>query len=231
MDIMSLYYHFTFANGKDETFELHVDSKQFELINTPLKLPAWTTLTFHQCPHCPLDPDTTPHCPLAVNLANVVLRLSTYSPTEQVELEVTMPERTYFHRTTLQTAVGSLMGLIMPASGCPHTAVFKPMARFHVPLANSEETIFRSASTYLMAQYFLHKEGKSVDLELRGLADIYEHTHTVNTSIAERFLAAKEVDSSIDAVVQLDLYAMTFLGIPEEPLDDIRPLFHAYLES
>lgn len=231
MEIISLYYRIKFKNGTDELFELHLEKEKFELINKPVNLPAWTALTFHQCPHCPLDPETSPHCPLTVNLANVVLRLSKHSPTENVDLEVKMPERTFFHSTTIQSAVGSLMGLVMAVSGCPHTAFFKPMARFHVPLASSDETIFRSASMYLMAQYFLHKEGKDVDLELQGLADIYENIHTVNATIAERFLAAKEKDSSIDAVVQLDLYAMTFLGIPEEPLEDIRPLFHAYFEK
>jgi hypothetical protein len=28
--------------------------------------------------------------------------------------------------------------------------------------------------------------------------------------------------------VQLDIYAMTFLGIPEEPLEEIRHLFNSF---
>jgi hypothetical protein len=82
-----------------------------------------------------------------------------------------------------------------------------------------------------MAQYFLSKEGKEPDLDLKGLAEIYENIHTVNTAIAERLLAASHKDSSVDAVVQLDVYAMTFLGIPEEPLEEIRPLFSSYFEK
>jgi hypothetical protein len=159
---------------------------------------------------------------------NIVKRFNKFLPYEEVHLEVAMADRTISQDTKIEAAVGSLMGLVMAASGCPHTAYFKPMARFHIPLASSEETIFRSASTYLMAQYFLHKEGKEIDIELKGLEEIYENIHMVNTTLAQRFVAAREKDSSIDAVVQLDLYAMTFLGIPEEPLDDIRPLFHAF---
>ena len=43
------------------------------------------------------------------------------------------------------------------------------MARFHLPLASSAETIYRSVSMYFMAQYFLAKEGKEPDLELEGI--------------------------------------------------------------
>lgn len=231
MDIVSLYYHFKFKDDTEEVFELHIDKQKFELMNRPANLPSWTVLSFHQCSHCPLDPEKSPHCPLAANMVNIVKRFDKFLPYEKVHLDVTTEERTISQDTTIQAAVGSLMGLVMASSGCPHTAYFKPMARFHLPLASPEETIFRSASMYLMAQYFLNKEGKEVDIELKGLAEIYENIHTVNATIAERFLAAKEKDSSIDAVVQLDIYAMTFLGIPEEPLEDIRPLFHAFFEK
>ena len=55
--------------------------------------------------------------------------------------------------------------------------------------------------------------------------------HTVNTYIAERLLAASKTDSSIDDVVKLDIYAMTLLGILDEPLEEIRHLFEAYLKD
>jgi hypothetical protein len=188
-------------------------------------------LTFQQCSHCPLDPNQHPYCPLAANLVNIVTRFSTFLPYEEVHLDVISEDRVTSQDTTIQAAVGSLMGLVMATSGCPHTVYFKPMARFHVPLASTEETIYRSVSMYLMAQYFLHKEGKAIDLNLEGLAQIYENSHIVNTTIAERFLAASKKDSSIDAVVQLDIYAMTFLGIPEESLEDLRPLFRPFFRE
>jgi hypothetical protein len=33
----------------------------------------------------------------------------------------------------------------------------KPMARFHLPLASEEETIYRATTMYLLAQYFLRE--------------------------------------------------------------------------
>ena len=83
---------------------------------------------------------------------------------------------------------------------------------------------------FFMAQYFLHKDGHPMDCDLNGLTQIYENIHTVNATLAERFLAASKRDSSIDALVQLDIYAMTFLGILDEPLEELRPLFHAFLQ-
>jgi hypothetical protein len=152
-------------------------------------------------------------------------------PYEKAHLQVKLADRTISQDTTIQSAVGSLTGVIMAVSGCPHTAYFRPMARFHVPLASAEETIYRSVSMYLMAQYFLHKDGVPIDCELDGLTRIYENIHTVNASLAERFLAASKRDSSIDAVVQLDIYAMTFLGILDEPLEELRPLFTAFFRE
>lgn len=232
MAITSVYYCFKLSEDSDEIFQLQIDTERLTLVNNlPETLPFWTKLTFHQCPHCPLTPEAHPFCPLAANLVNIIKRFSIFLPYQEVHLDVITDERMISQETTIQAAVGSLMGLVMALSGCPYTAYFRPMARFHLPLANTTETLYRSISMYLMAQYFLHQARQEIDLDLKGLSQIYEQIHQVNTSIAERFLEASEKDSSIDAVVQLDLYAMTFLGIPEDSLDEIRPLFHAFFSK
>lgn len=240
MDTVSFTYTFTFPDGEKEEFFLEIDPKKFELVgNIPDSLPSWTKLTYHQCPHCPLDVSTHPYCPLAANQVSIVKRLSSFLPYQKVHLDVKTGERTISQDSTIQAAVGSLMGLIMPISGCPYTAYFKPMARFHLPLAGSAETIYRSTSMYIMAQFFLHEQNRQlmqdfaddVDFAMSGLARIYENIHTVNTALAERFLAASKKDSSVDAIVQLDIYAMTFLGILDEPLEELRPLFSAYFNE
>jgi hypothetical protein len=232
MATFSIHYGFTFEDNSEERFHLQMDSQCCELVdNLPGTLPSWTQLTFQQCPHCPLQPEIHPHCPLAANLAGIITKFSRFLPYEKTYLTVVTEERQISEETTIQAAVGSLMGIVSATSGCPYMAYFKPMARFHLPLASTEETIFRSVSMYLMAQYFLHKEGHEVDFSLQGLTRIYENAHTVNTTMAERFLAASKNDSSIDAVVQLDIYAMTFLGILDEPLEELRPLFNAFFRK
>ena len=130
-----------------------------------------------------------------------------------------------------QQAVSSLMGLVVATSGCPHTAFFKPMARFHLPLANTEETIYRASSMYLLAQYFLKKAGKDPDMELEGLKEIYRDLETLNTYMAERIRAAISKDAAVNAIVILDFFAKDFSFAIEDQLEEIQHLFALYLDS
>ena len=103
------------------------------------------------------------------------------------------------------------------------------MARFHLPFATEEETIYRSTSMYLLAQYFLKKDDQTVDLEFKKLSKIYNNIQIVNTAIAERLRAATETDSAVNAVILLDMYAQTLPCVIEESLDEIRYLFSPFL--
>ena len=59
MDDISIRYSFTLEDGSREVFELTLDVGTLELKNaTPAELPSWTELGFHQCPNCPLRPET-----------------------------------------------------------------------------------------------------------------------------------------------------------------------------
>jgi len=205
---------------------LRLDVQRLELLgNNPENLPPWTNLDFHQCPNCPLTPQTHPHCPLATSLVNIVKRFESTLSYDEIHLEVVTEERSVFHDTTAQKGIGSLMGLVIATSACPHTAFFKPMARFHLPLANKEETIYRATSMYLLAQYFLKKQGHNADFDLKGLTKIYKNVQTINIAIANRLRAATETDSSVNALIFLDIFAKSLPYIIEESLEEIRHLF------
>jgi hypothetical protein len=122
-----------------------------------------------------------------------------------------------------------MMGLVIATSGCPHAAFFRPMARFHLPLASKEETIFRATSMYLLAQYFLKKAGRAADFDLAGLIKIYDNMQIINNSIVERLRAATTTDSSVNAIVILDNYAKSLPFAIEKSLEDIRYLFSPFL--
>lgn len=124
-----------------------------------------------------------------------------------------------------------MMGLVIAACGCPHTAFFKAMGRFHLPLASNEETIFRATSMYLLAQYFLKRAGHSADLELEGLTKIYHNIQLVNVAIAKRLRATSMSDSSINAIVILDNFAKNLPYAIEKSLKDLRHLFLPFLEQ
>lgn len=226
---MNIRYSFTLKDGSQEVFDLQLDPVSLELIeNTPKELPSWAKLDFHQCPHCPLSTQTHPYCPLAANLVSIVTHFEPLLSYDQVYVEVATAERLISQDTSVQTGISALMGLVIATSGCPHTAFFRPMARFHLPLASEEETIYRATSMYLLAQYFLKKEGFQADLELQGLTEIYERIHAVNTAIAERLRAASEKDSALNAIVLLDMYALAVPLVIEDSLEEIRHLFRPY---
>ena len=74
---------------------------------------------------------------------------------DKVRVTVESEERSVVATLSAQQALASLMGLIMASSGCPRTAVFRPMARFHLPFSSESETAYRVAAMYLLAQHFI----------------------------------------------------------------------------
>ena len=229
MENVAIRYCFTLSDGSQEVYDLELDGQNLELVgNIPESLPSWTDLDFHECPHCPLPIDTHPHCPLAVRLVSIVEPFDRLLSYDKIHVDVITEERSISQDTTAEQGIGSLMGLVIATCGCPHTAFFKPMARFHLPLASEDETIYRAASMYLLAQYFLKKEGHNADLELKGLMKIYDNIQVVNSSIAKRLRAATEKDSSLNAIVLLDMYAKTLSYAIEESLEEVRYLFSPF---
>ena len=232
MDPITIQYLFSLSNDRKETFDVFLDPNTLEIINRQTEeLPPWTELEFHQCSHCPLTSDLHPHCPLAVTLIKVIGRFNNVVSHNEIELTVITNERQVSQKTTAQKGISSLIGLLFAASGCPHTAYFKPMARYHLPLSSEDETYYRATGMYLLAQYLLNKDGKQADLDLVGLKEIYKNLHLLNKMVAERIRSATRADSSINAVVLLDMITNLMPFILDEQLDKIRHLFSSYLES
>ena len=232
MGTMTIKYYFTLPEGVREVFNLQFDAQELALVGgMPDDLPAWTKLDFHQCPNCPLTPDTYPHCPLAAHLVDIVRRFEGLVSYSEIQVDVMTAERFITQETTVQRGMSSLMGLVMAMSGCPHTAFFKPMARFHLPFASAEETVYRATSMYLLAQYFLHKEGHQADLDLTGLREIYNNIEIVNVAVAKRLRTAAEADSAINAIILLDIYTKAIPVVIEESLEEIRYLFAPFFRE
>ena len=164
MSKVALKYHFTFPDSRERTFELELDRDTAELSSpTDPNPPAWTELGFHQCTGCPLEKSKVSHCPAAVHLSTVIDGFTDLVSYDKVRVEVETDERAVIATLSAQQALASLMGLIMASSGCPRTAVFRPMARFHLPFSNESETAYRVAAMYLLAQHFIAREGGKAD--------------------------------------------------------------------
>lgn len=219
-------YYFTLKGKKRVSFQLVFDAERIELINTGHAAPPfWARLDFEQCPHCPLTLQTHAYCPVALNLIPVIERFDRIMSFERMRVEVVSGERRVVHRTTAQEGISSLMGLLIAASGCPLTHFFKPMARFHLPFANKDETLWRAAATFLLSRYFAGRGEQPTDLQLQGLVRIYSDVARLNDALVERLRAASTRDSAVNALVHLDVFAKFLTPPLDDSLMHIRPIF------
>ncbi len=215
--------------GNDEIVEFDIDTERGLTDGNGHDTPEWARLAFFRCEHCPEREDAEVCC-LAISLVRVVDRFQAIISHDRVTLEVITPERRICQETTAQRAMSSLMGLLIATSGCPHTDFLRPMARFHLPLANEQETVYRAVSSYMLAQYFRHRQGLAVDLDFTGLNLLYHNLQIVNMSVVRRLRKASRTDSSVNALILLDLYAKAMPFSLADSLEEFQHLFAAYLE-
>ncbi|NQD38830.1 hypothetical protein HPT27_17575 [Permianibacter sp. IMCC34836] len=219
------HYHFRLPDAADELFVVQLDSTEPA---QPERLPEWTRLEFHQCPNCPLDRTKVSHCPMAVSFVRLVEVTGKYHSHDTVTVEVATPQRRFLKTTSLQNAVGSLMGLLSATSGCPRSQFLKPMAQFHLPFSSEKETIYRAASMYLLAQYLVDKHGGKPDWDLKALHGHYDQLQLVNAAMVKRVSASSERDGPSNALVVLDSMAKLLQFSIDEALADMWPVFESY---
>ncbi|CAB1368544.1 DUF6901 family protein [Denitratisoma oestradiolicum] len=229
---LKIVYRLRAEDGDSAEFVIGLDDQTLALQVVPRPdPPAWVQLAHHQCRDCPLDAQQVALCPMAAALADLLDFARGLVSHSTVAVTVSTPEREISAVTTAQRALSSLMGLIMATCACPEVAWLRPMARFHLPLASSEETIYRAASMYLLAQYFRQRNGAAPDFALEGLRDHYQRIHVINVAMSERLRGAVERDASINAVILLDLFAKAMPDSVSESLAELEYLFRPYLET
>src|SRR5690606_34572488 len=156
---------------------------------------------------CPFEASKVTHCPAAVHMSAVIDGFQDLISYDTVRVNVESEERTVTATLSAQQALASLMGLVMASSGCPRTAVFRPMARFHPRFASEAETAYRVAAMYLVAQHFALRDGGGHDIAGDHLARGYRGVHAVNRGTAQRLRAASRQDAIGNAIVLLDVYS------------------------
>ena len=226
---MKINYHFTFEDGTRKVFKVNLHPASLNVIPSDNQAkPEWARLANCRCQHCQFDENEVQYCPIAVNISDVVDFFKAYTSHDKVEVLVVTEDRLYAKKTTIQRALGSLLGVYMAASSCPSMERLKPMVRFHLPFATAEETVFRSVGAYLLGQYFLKKQGKQADLDLVELAGFYKGIQMVNLDITERLRGVVGKDAVNNAVICLDMFAKELPYAIEDSLEDLQGLFSAY---
>lgn len=225
--IIEIKYRFNFDDSVEKVFVVKIQCEDLRIITEKKEeYSDWAKLDNFKCRNCPLDLTKHKYCPVAVNLIDIIDFFSTMHSYEDVKISVETVQRTYSKQSTVQEGVSSIIGLIMPTSGCPIMGKLKPLVKFHLPFSSLEETEFRIFSMYLIAQYLKNIKGLNPDWELKDLKNIYSDIMVVNKNIAQKIAELEEKDASINALVILNNFADSVsFSIDEKDLWNIEPLF------
>lgn len=222
----SIYYYFTFDDGQELRFDVNLD-RTFDPGRIPTDAPEWTRLGNNQCSNCPLSKAEHSHCPAALDLDKVARDFQKLPANTKAHVRVVTPEREYVKRVGLEEGVRALMGLIMATSACPVFGALKANARMHLPFATPQEFITRSASMYLMRQYFIAREGGTPDWELKGLVKTNEQLQLVNHAFWQRTVSAFQNDANSKALLSFFTLSSSVSSSLDAQLAKIRPIFLA----
>jgi len=224
-----IHYHFVFEDKTEAHFPINLRLHDLAFLpQNNKKHASWTNLEFNQCECCQLNPNDTLHCPIAINLEDIITTFKDRRSYEKVLLRVETPERVYEKNIPLQHGLGSLLGIVMVTTGCPTMSILRPMVRFHLPFATIEETIYRSVSCYLLGQYFQLKKGKYPDWNLEGLAEAYRDIQMINVGMTDRLRSISKEDANANAVVVLDVFAK---ALPSSIVDSIKELEYLFQDT
>lgn len=230
-ECLKIKYRFCFEDGEVECHDVNLDPHTLELLDAPESDPSdWTRLEFHQCPNCPLSTSEYEHCPAALAVSGLARDIGHRDSFCPVNVQVETKDRTISRQTTLQEGLFPLLGLKMATSGCPVLDKVKPMARFHLPFADAEETVFRAISMYLVAQYLRQQKGLPARFDLQQLSDIYEAIHQVNMAFGKRLSKASAADANINSLTTLDIFAQEVPFGIDMSLTHLDQVFSPYLD-
>ena len=197
-------YQIELEDGQHTRFAIQLDPVTLTML--PLSAepyPAWTQLSYKQCQCCPLSPQTTLYCPIAVNITELVDRFKDILSHKDCMVVCETQDRTYSKRTSAMDGLTSIFGIVMATSNCPVMNFLKPMARFHLPFSSVEETTARSTSLFLLGQYFQYKKGKVNTFDFDQLEKSYARVQLVNEGLLERIQSLGNQDADKNAIITL----------------------------
>lgn len=209
-------YIFAFGDNKTQSFSILQDKFEIKCDNNNIA----NCTNYMNCGKCVL----------LDKINEYINYFSNFISYENTSIKVVTKDRIYFKDATFQEGVRSLLGLVMPYSGCPFFAKLIPMARFHLPFSNIEETQFRVIGMYLFAQFLKKKKGLETDWDMKYLIDIYMNIREINRKICDYIRSKSFQDASINAIIILDILAdQVIFSIDEMEFEYFENLFSSYL--
>ncbi len=232
-NVLKYVYTFIFNDGREKKFEILLDRNTLNIISTKnIEIAEWAKRENFSCSNELCNKMFDQYCPIAVNIDNIIKFFSDINSYESVKIYAEVDERTYYKETSIQKGVSSLIGIIMPASGCPVLSKLKPLIKFHLPFASIEETEFRVISMYLFAQYLIMQKGGIPDWEMNKLRKVYEEILKINRALSEKVANLENKDASINAIVALDNFAQFITSSLEyKDLSEYEKIFSEWLDN
>lgn len=219
----TLIYDFRLEDGRTWRYELNFDDAHRFVPKEDPNPKDWTKLDFHKCPHCPLSTGTTPQCPVARSLDQVVEDSKTTLSCTRAKVTVESKERIYQKDCATQEGLRSLFGVVMASSGCPHLDWLRPLARFHLPFADIEETLFRALSLQLLDDYL--NAGGDIAESGQRLRARYHAVEEVNHAFVNRIRSYCKADADKNAIAALDVFVQMFPYQLQSNFESLRPFF------
>ncbi|MBL9187318.1 MAG: hypothetical protein JNK23_07570 [Opitutaceae bacterium] len=221
----TITYAFAFQDGVTRRYELNFDD-QHRLLPRASSSPAsaWTALGFQQCTNCPLKAADSPLCPVAQNIDHIVEDTKDTVSYTRAVVTVHTPERTYSAECATQDGLRSLFGLIMACSGCPHLDWLRPLARFHLPFADPDETLFRVLGLQLVGSFLADSNSTFAD-SIAQTDRRYEEVKTLNQCFIKRIRIHCRADADKNALAALDLFAQFFTLDRDDNFEMLRTIF------
>jgi len=221
-----IVYEFILSKNERKRFHILLDPKTISIIRSEtVPLPSWTRLDYHQCKDCPLEVKKVLHCPIAVNIFEIVETFKDTVSCDDCIVRCIIPERIYQKKTSITEGLYSIFGIIMATSNCPIMDFFKPMARFHLPFSIPEETSFRVISMFLLRRYFEIGNDSIQNVDMRRLEQHYVKVKSVNEGLYNRIRSVGTRDADKNAIVMLHSLSQMFSGDITCELDSIAYLF------
>ena len=233
---MSGVIEYVLHPGEGEQVHFKVTLDPFSdtyIYDDPDSAPEWTYLENHKCSHCPLSNLDHKLCPLAERVVPFVEKLGHLKSIDEMQVDVIQFNRTKHMVAPVQDILSSLLGLFIATSDCPHTHFLRPMAYFHLPLADEDETLYRVLSMYRLAQFFKKAKTGKAYAGFGKLEYLYEQMVEVNHKLSERMragLSANEArqDGTMNAISLLDALSQYVPASIEDAVDQLEPIFVGY---
>ena len=232
-EVLRYAYSFKLNSGITKTFEVLIENNSLQIINKKdIEYPEWTKLENFACSNCTLSKSESTYCPVAINLHEIIDFFSETPSFEIAEITIESNNRAYVKRTSVQSGVSGIIGLIMPSSGCPITKKLRPLVKFHLPFSTIEETEYRVFSMYLFSQLLLKRKGYEPDWDMNKLKTLYKEILTINQNIARKIADVEKKDTSINAVVVLNNFADSVsLSLDEDEVSEYELYFKNYFND